>query len=161
MFEGFALTRFALERLPYRLSISAHRERFPLKGALLFDLWFDEPHRPTRDADFLGCGPAVLPTMEATFREPEFRVSPGLCWRNPDQGAARASYCLAMFFPSIWIFGFWCTGGRIAGLRSTRLGEVACPPASFRACMAAQHTAPPLPANCCAAACIRMSGLLY
>lgn len=63
------LTRFALERLLYRLSISAHRERFLLKGALLFDLWFDEPHRPTRDADFLGFGPADLPTMEATFRE--------------------------------------------------------------------------------------------
>jgi hypothetical protein len=63
------LTRFALERLLYRLSISPHRERFLLKGALLFDLWFDEPHRPTRDADFLGFGPADLPTLAATFRE--------------------------------------------------------------------------------------------
>lgn len=63
------LTRFALERLLYRLSISEHREWFLLKGALLFDLWFEEPHRPTRDADFLGFGPADLPTMEATFRE--------------------------------------------------------------------------------------------
>jgi hypothetical protein len=32
-------------------------EDFWLKGALLFDLWFDVPHRPTRDADFLGFGP--------------------------------------------------------------------------------------------------------
>lgn len=63
------LTRFALERLLYRLSISKYREQFLLKGALLFDLWFDEPHRPTRDVDFLGYGPADLPTMEATFRE--------------------------------------------------------------------------------------------
>ncbi len=63
------LTRFALERLLYRLSISAYREQFLLKGALLFDLWFDEPHRPTRDADFLGFGPADPPAMEATFRE--------------------------------------------------------------------------------------------
>jgi Nucleotidyl transferase AbiEii toxin, Type IV TA system len=63
------LTRFALERLLYRLSISPHRERLLLKGALLFDLWFDEPHRPTRDADFLGFGPADLPTLTATFRE--------------------------------------------------------------------------------------------
>ncbi len=63
------LTRFALERFLYRLSISAQREQFLLNGALLFDLWFDEPHRPTRDADFLGFGPADLPTMEATFRE--------------------------------------------------------------------------------------------
>ncbi len=50
---GLLLTRFALERLLYRLGISRHREQFLLKGALLFDLWFDEPHRPTCDADFL------------------------------------------------------------------------------------------------------------
>lgn len=36
------LTRYALERMIYRLSISAERDRFLLKGALLFDLWFDE-----------------------------------------------------------------------------------------------------------------------
>lgn len=62
------LTRFALERLLYRLSISAHREQFLLKGALLFDLWFDEPHRPTRDADFLGFGPAELPVIRGCCR---------------------------------------------------------------------------------------------
>lgn len=56
-------------RLLYRLSISRHREKFLLKGALLFALWFDEPHRPTRDADFLGFGPADLPTLETVFRE--------------------------------------------------------------------------------------------
>ena len=66
---GLLLTRFALERLLYRLSISPRREQFLLKGALLFDLWFDEPHRPTRDADFLGFGAADLPTLAATFRE--------------------------------------------------------------------------------------------
>lgn len=48
------LTRYALERMIYRLSISAERDRFLLKGALLFDLWFDVPHRPTHDVDFLG-----------------------------------------------------------------------------------------------------------
>lgn len=41
------LTRFAIERLLYRLSISKHAQNFLLKGALLFDLWFDVPHRPT------------------------------------------------------------------------------------------------------------------
>jgi hypothetical protein len=66
---GLLLTRFALERLLYRLSVSRHREQFLLKGALLFDLWFDEPHRPTRDADFLAFGPADLPAMVATFSE--------------------------------------------------------------------------------------------
>ena len=27
-----------------------------MKGAILFDLWFGMPHRPTRNADFLGLG---------------------------------------------------------------------------------------------------------
>ena len=35
------LIRYALERLLYRLSISAYADQFLLKGALLFDLWFD------------------------------------------------------------------------------------------------------------------------
>ncbi len=52
------LTRYALERWLYRLSVSDERAGFVLKGALLFSLWFDEPHRPTRDADFLGFGAA-------------------------------------------------------------------------------------------------------
>lgn len=63
------LTRYALERMIYRLSISAERDRFLLKGALLFDLWFDVPHRPTHDADFLGFGTADIPQMEAVFRD--------------------------------------------------------------------------------------------
>lgn len=50
------LDRYAVERLIYRLSLSEARERFLLKGALLFTAWFDVPHRPTRDADFLGLG---------------------------------------------------------------------------------------------------------
>jgi len=52
------LTRYLLERFLYRLSVSDVAEQFCLKGALLFDLWFEDPHRPTRDADFLGNGPA-------------------------------------------------------------------------------------------------------
>ncbi len=48
------LTRYALERFLYRLSISEHRDHFLLKGALLFDLWFDVPLRATRDIDLLG-----------------------------------------------------------------------------------------------------------
>lgn len=52
----FVLDRFAVERLLYRLSISTHRDQFVLKGAMLFALWFPQPHRPTRDADFLGFG---------------------------------------------------------------------------------------------------------
>src|SRR5690606_32500835 len=33
-----------------------------------FDLWFDVPHRPTRDADFLSFGPAELPHLEGVFK---------------------------------------------------------------------------------------------
>ena len=48
------LTRYALERLLYRLSVSADRDRFILKGALLLVTWVPDPFRPTRDLDLLG-----------------------------------------------------------------------------------------------------------
>lgn len=54
----FVLDRFAVERLLYRLSTSRYRDQFLLKGAMLFAVWFDMPHRPTRDADFLRFGTA-------------------------------------------------------------------------------------------------------
>ena len=66
---NLVLTRYAIERLLYRISISNHADQFLLKGALLFDLWFDIPHRPTRDADFLGFGSAELPHIEGVFRD--------------------------------------------------------------------------------------------
>ena len=63
------LTRYAIERFLYRLSVVPARENYLLKGALLFDLWFDEPHRPTRDADFLGFGLADAEALRTTVRE--------------------------------------------------------------------------------------------
>ena len=63
------LINYALERLLYRLAQSAHRERFVLKGALLFRLWFDLTQRPTRDADFLGFGDAQPEHCAAVFTE--------------------------------------------------------------------------------------------
>jgi predicted nucleotidyltransferase component of viral defense system len=63
------LTRFALERLLYRLSLSAHRDRLVLKGAMLVTTWLDNPHRPTRDIDFLGFGDPSPETMLNAFRE--------------------------------------------------------------------------------------------
>ena len=63
------LIRYALERFLYRLSQSAHADRFLLKGALLFTLWYDMPHRPTRDADLLGFGPSDLQSIGQTFRD--------------------------------------------------------------------------------------------
>ena len=53
---NLVLTRYAIERFLYRLSTLPTRDNFCLKGALLFDLWFAMPHRPTHDADFLGFG---------------------------------------------------------------------------------------------------------
>lgn len=64
---GQVLTKFALERLLYRLSQSTHADSFLLKGALLFDLWFDVPLRPTRDIDLLGFGLAELPHVIGVF----------------------------------------------------------------------------------------------
>jgi predicted nucleotidyltransferase component of viral defense system len=63
------LTRYALERLLHRLSLSPHRERFVLKGAMLLANWFDEPHRATRDVDMLGFGDAAEDALLGTFRE--------------------------------------------------------------------------------------------
>jgi predicted nucleotidyltransferase component of viral defense system len=63
------LTRYALERLLHRLSLSPHRERFVLKGAMLLAIWFDEPHRATRDVDLLGFGDAAEGSLLETFRE--------------------------------------------------------------------------------------------
>ncbi len=66
---NLALTRYVIERLLYRISISQYAEQFLLKGALLFDIWFDIPHRSTRDADFLGFGSSALPDIEHIFTE--------------------------------------------------------------------------------------------
>ena len=63
------LTRYANERLLHRLSLSPHRDRFVLKGAMLMTTWFDDPHRPTRDVDFLGYGDSAPDAMRVTFRE--------------------------------------------------------------------------------------------
>ena len=62
------LSRYAVERLLYRLSISGAQSQFVLKGALLFDLWFNVSHRPTRDADLLGLGPADVVVLTDTMR---------------------------------------------------------------------------------------------
>lgn len=62
------LSRFAMERFLARISASSHADRFLLKGALLFALWYETPHRPTRDADLLGFGPDDAADLIATFQ---------------------------------------------------------------------------------------------
>ena len=63
------LVRFALERILYRLTQSPHSNRFLLKGALLFTLWYDMPHRATRDADLLGFGACDQESVAQVFRD--------------------------------------------------------------------------------------------
>ena len=69
--QGFdlVLTRFALERLLFRLGQSPHADRFVLKGAMLMMSWFEDPFRGTRDLDLLGFGDPEPEAMLATFRE--------------------------------------------------------------------------------------------
>lgn len=63
------LTRFALERLLFRLSQTHYADRFVLKGAMLLMSWFEDPHRGTRDLDLLGFGDPSPDAILATFRE--------------------------------------------------------------------------------------------
>src|SRR5258708_18367889 len=63
------LTRYALERLLYRLGSSKYRERFVLKGAMLVTTWVDDPYRPTRDLDLLGFGDSDPDAIIGAFRE--------------------------------------------------------------------------------------------
>jgi hypothetical protein len=55
------LNQYGLERLLNRLSVSEHAPNFLLKGALLFQVWCGQPHRPTRDVDRLGFGATTCP----------------------------------------------------------------------------------------------------
>ncbi len=66
------LTRYALECLLYRLSVSPHRDRFILKGAMLFMTWVADPFWPTRDLDLLGDSDAkaIAETFRAICAQP-------------------------------------------------------------------------------------------
>ena len=60
--------RYAIERLLYRISVSNESNRFILKGAMLFSVWTQAPHRSTRDLDLLGFGEAGFKQIESVFR---------------------------------------------------------------------------------------------
>lgn len=66
---NFLLTRYVLERLCYRLALSPHADAFLLKGAMLFTVWSQRPHRATKDIDLLGSGSPDVGRLEAIFRE--------------------------------------------------------------------------------------------
>ena len=63
------LTRYAIERLLYRLAQSPHAHRFVLKGAMLLMAWFDEPFRGSRDLDLLSRGDPDPQSVLEDFRE--------------------------------------------------------------------------------------------
>ena len=66
---NLVLTRYGIERLLYRLSLTRHADRFALKGAMLFMLWMNQDYRPTRDIDLLGFGEIDQRLMSEIFRE--------------------------------------------------------------------------------------------
>lgn len=63
------LTRYANERLLYRLAQSPHANNFILKGAALFTVWTGRPHRATRDVDLLGFGDASEARLLEVFAD--------------------------------------------------------------------------------------------
>ena len=69
--EGFdlVLTRYAGERLLHRLSVSEYKDKFILKGAMLFRLWAEQLHRLTRDLDLLGRRAYTVANVEQIFRD--------------------------------------------------------------------------------------------
>ena len=83
------LQYFAMERLLYRLSCSAHKSSFVLKGALLFRVWSVPDSRATRDIDFLAFVDNSTENLAAIFREIcEVDVDDGLNF-DPDSIDAR------------------------------------------------------------------------
>lgn len=66
---NLVLIRYALERFLYRLGPSRHKDRFVLKGAMLFTAWTGQPHRPTRDLDLLGIGNSSDAALTQAFGE--------------------------------------------------------------------------------------------
>lgn len=63
------LLRYGLERLLYRVSRSPIRDSLILKGAMLFQVWSGEIHRPTRDLDLLGFGDPSQERFTDEFRK--------------------------------------------------------------------------------------------
>ena len=63
------LTRYALERLLFRLSVSPHKDLFVLKGAMLYAAWLADPFRATRDLDLLAFADRETAPLLDIFRD--------------------------------------------------------------------------------------------
>lgn len=63
------LQYYAMERFLYRLSMTPHRTRFVLKGALMLHVWKAPLARATKDLDFLGRLDNSLENLEHVARD--------------------------------------------------------------------------------------------
>jgi predicted nucleotidyltransferase component of viral defense system len=72
------LANYVIERFLYRLGQSPLRDRFVLKGAVLFRVWMGQSHRPTKDLDLLGNGPSEISQVAQAIR--------GVCLVEADDG---------------------------------------------------------------------------
>lgn len=60
---------YAIERFLHRLAQSDHRDRFVLKGGVVFFGWGISLRRPTRDIDLHGHPPGTVENLEETIRD--------------------------------------------------------------------------------------------
>jgi predicted nucleotidyltransferase component of viral defense system len=62
------LQYYAIERFLHRLAVSGHKDRFILKGGIVFIAWGVPLRRPTRDIDLHGKGANTVDNLEAVVR---------------------------------------------------------------------------------------------
>ena len=125
-FNG-VLVRYALERLLYRLSQSAHADSFFLKGAMLFTLWYDMPHRPTRDVDLLGFGASDLASVTQTFKDiASVVVEDGISF-NPESVAAEETRKEAGYAGARVIITAELAGARVKAQVDVGFGDAVTP----------------------------------
>lgn len=89
---NFILARYGVERLLYRISQSPTGQKFVLKGASLFLVWFGHAFRTTRDVDLLGMGSSDLEAVANTFRdlcEPDTLAVDGLVFQSESVRVSR------------------------------------------------------------------------
>ena len=65
----YVMRQYVMQRLLYRLSCSEYANQFLLKGALLFWIWNEDFHRPTRDIDLLSFGDNDVTHLLDVFRQ--------------------------------------------------------------------------------------------
>ncbi len=67
--HNHTLMRYGIERLMYCLSCSPYKDRFVLKGAMLFYFWLEDAYRPTQDLDLLGLGELSADSLRSIFED--------------------------------------------------------------------------------------------